>query len=70
MAEHQFAGSQTLDLVSLLVDRSMVPATQQHEVRQRCGPALRPVPDVVPLPEPHTAAGEATALVPMLQRRP
>ena len=38
-----------IHLIALLVYRAMVPATEQREVRQRGGPALRPVPHVMSL---------------------
>jgi hypothetical protein len=50
------------------VDGTMMAATQQREIREDRGPAVRPVADVVTLAEPHAAAGEATAAVSMLQR--
>ena len=59
-----------LDMIALLVDRSMVPATQQSEVRERGRAALRPVADVMPLAEPQSTPREAAALVPLVQRAP
>jgi hypothetical protein len=41
----------SLDLVAFLVDRAVVPATEQREVRERGGPAVRPVTDVMALTE-------------------
>src|SRR5215813_10540119 len=35
--------------VTLLVHRAMMPATQECEVGEYCRPAVRPVPDVMPL---------------------
>ena len=58
------------DLVALLVHCSMMPPTEQEEIRQGGGPALRPVAHVMPLADPHVAAREATRPVPMLQRSP
>jgi hypothetical protein len=56
--------------VALLVDRAVVPATEQHEVRERGRAALRPVADVMPLAEPEPAAREAAAPVPVVERAP
>jgi hypothetical protein len=47
--------------------RTVVPATQDRQVRERRGPALSPVTDVMALPEAHAAPREATAAVAMLQ---
>ena len=41
----------SIDLIALLVDRAVVPATEQREVRERGWAALRPVTDVMPLAE-------------------
>jgi hypothetical protein len=60
----------SIDLIALFVDRAVVPATEQREIRERRGPALRPVPDVMPLTERHAAAREAASPVPMVQRSP
>ena len=61
---------ESLDLIALLVDRPMMPPAQQREIRQRRGPALGPVPDVMALRDAHAAAREPTAAVAMLQRPP
>ena len=58
----------SIHLVALLVYRAVVPATEQREVRQRGGPALRPVPHVMPLAQWEPAARETAAAVPMVQR--
>lgn len=68
MPELQVAVRLTLDLVASFVDRAVVPATQQGQVRLRRGATLGPVMYVVALPEPRAAAGEATALVAVLER--
>jgi hypothetical protein len=60
----------SIDLVALLVDRAVVPATEQREVRERGGAALRPVTEMMPLAEREPAAREAAATVPMLERSP
>jgi hypothetical protein len=60
----------SLDLITLLVDRTMVPSTQQCEVRERGRPAVRPVPHVMPLAQRQPAAGEAAPTVPVMERAP
>jgi len=60
----------TIDLVAVFMDRAVMTATERREVRQCCGPAVRPVLDVMSLNERETAAREATALVAMLERAP
>jgi hypothetical protein len=69
-AELKLAIRLAIELVALFVDGAVVPATEQGEIRQRGGAALRPVTDVVALTEPHPAARETTATVPMVQRSP
>jgi hypothetical protein len=53
----------SIDLIALLVDRAVVPATQEREVRKRGRAALRPVAEMVPLGEAAAAAREAAAPV-------
>jgi hypothetical protein len=67
-AESQRAIGLSIDLIALLVDRPVVPAAEQHEIRERGGTALGPVPDVMPLAEADAAAWEAAAAVAMLER--
>jgi hypothetical protein len=50
--------------------RAVVSATQDRQVRERRRPALRPVLDVMALPEAHAVPREPTAAVAMLQRAP
>jgi hypothetical protein len=45
----------------------VVATTQEHQIRQRRRPTLGPVLDVMGLREAKTAAGEATAAIPLLQ---
>jgi hypothetical protein len=59
-----------INLVALLVDRAVVPATEQGEVRERGRAALRPVADVMPLAEREPAARKAAAPVPVEERSP
>jgi len=68
--EVELAVRLSLQLVALLVDRAVVPATEQGEIRQRGGTALRPVTNVMPLPEPHATAREAAAAVAVMERSP
>ena len=67
-AEAKLSIGLAVHLIALLVDRAMVPATEQREIRQRCRTAVRPVTDVMALAEPHSAAREAAAAVPMVKR--
>ncbi len=60
----------SIDLVALLVDRAVVPATEQGEIRERGRAAFRPVAHVMPFTQPEAAAREAAALVPVLERAP
>ena len=48
----------------------MVPATEQGEIRERGWAALRPMMEVMALPERQPAAREAAALVAVLERAP
>src|SRR5262245_8839474 len=58
-AELQLAIGASLDLKAFFMDGAMVSATQQDEIRQRRGPTLSPVLDVMSLAEWEIAAGEA-----------
>ena len=60
----------SIDPVALLVDRAVMPATQQREVRERGGAAFRPVAHVVPLAQRQSAAREAAAAVAVVERPP
>ena len=66
VAEAQLAIGLSFDLVALFMDRAVMATAQKGEIGERGGPPLRPVPDVMTLAEPHAAAREATAPVPML----
>ena len=48
----------SIDLIALLVHRAVVPATEQREVRQRGRAPLRPMMEVMPLPERHRQPGK------------
>ena len=69
-AEPQLAVGLSIELVTLLVDGAVVPATEQGEIRERGGAALGPVTDVMSLAEPHLAAREAATVVSMMKRTP
>ena len=61
--EPQLAVRLAFHLISLLVDGAVMPPTQHREVRERGGPALSPVADVMPLAEWQIAAREPAAVV-------
>ena len=61
--ELKLAVRQTLDLVALLVDGAVMAAAQQREIRERGGPVLGPVTDMVALAEPDNTAGKTAAAV-------
>src|SRR2546426_12774530 len=68
--ELERAVRRSLDLIALLVDRAVVPATEQREVRQRGRAPVRPVTDVMPLTERQSAAREPAGPVPMVECAP
>jgi len=68
--ELQLAVRLALDLVTLLVDGAVVPATEQRQVRERRRAALGPVTDVMALAEPNATAGETTATVAVVEGSP
>jgi len=67
-SEPKLAVGLPIELVALFMDGAVMPATEQREIRERGGAALRPVPDVMALPEPDLATREATAAVAVVQR--
>ena len=67
-AEAKLTVGSSIHLVALLVHCAVVPATEQREVRERGGAALRPVAEVMPLTEGEAAAGKAAAAVSMVER--
>jgi hypothetical protein len=69
-AEAKLAIRLALDLITLLVDRAVVPATEHGEIRERSGASLGPVTDVMALTDPDPAAREAAAAVAMVKRPP
>src|SRR5437867_6271342 len=54
-AEPKLAIRLSIDLITLLVDRAVVAATQKREVRERRGTGVGPVPDVMSLAERQSA---------------
>ena len=66
--ELQRAIELSIDLVALLMDGAVMAPAQHREVRQRGGPALRPVPDVMTLAKRKTAAWEAAASISIVER--
>ena len=68
--ETQCPVGQSVELISLFVDRAMVAATEQHEVCQGGRAALRPVAHVMALPDAHVTAREAAAPISMQQGPP
>src|SRR5262245_1664041 len=68
--ESKLAVRLSIELVALLVDGAMVPATEQRKIRERGGASIGPVTDVMALAEAHPAAREATAAVAMVKRAP
>jgi hypothetical protein len=59
-----------IELEALLMDGAVVAATEQGEVRERGGPPIGPVTDVMPLADADAAAREAAAPVSMVQGPP
>ena len=58
------------ELVTLFVNASMMPPTEQREIRERRRTAGRPMTDVMPLADPYSAAREAAAAIPVLECPP
>ena len=68
--EPEHAVGLSIHLVALLMDRAVVPAAYEHEVRERRRAALRPVAEVMALAEREPAAGKAAPLVSVVERPP
>jgi len=66
-AEPKLAIRLSIELVSLLMDCAMVAAAEQSEIRERSGPTVSPVTDVMALAEANTAAGEAAPAVSVME---
>jgi hypothetical protein len=69
-AESKLAIRLSIELVALFVDGAVMPATEQREIRERRGPSVGPVTDVVALAEPNPAARETAAAVAMVEGPP
>jgi hypothetical protein len=67
-AEAKLAVCLAIDSIAFLVNRPMMPATQDGQVRQRGWASLSPVTDMMALSESHVAAGKATAAVSVMSR--
>ena len=68
--EPKLAVRLAIELVALLVDSAVMPATEQREIGERGGTPLGPVTDVMALADPHPAAREAAAPIPVVERPP
>jgi hypothetical protein len=69
-AEPKLAVGLSLDLVALVVNGAVVPATEKGQIRERGGTTLCPVTDVMALPEPPPAARKAAAAVSVMECPP
>src|SRR5688572_2819010 len=58
-AEPKLAVRRSIELVALLVNSAVMPATEQRKIRERGGAPLGPVTDVMPLADTNPAAREA-----------
>ena len=67
-AESKLAIRLSIELVSLLMDGTMVAAAEQGEIRERGGAAVGPVTDVMTLTEANAAARKAAAAVSVVER--
>ena len=69
-AELQRAVGASRDPIPVFVHAAVVPPTEQCEIRQRRGAAGSPMSDVMALGDPHTAAREAAAVIPVPEGTP
>src|SRR3989442_12404929 len=67
-AEPKRAVGPAIELVAFLVNRAVVAATEQGEIRERGGTPLSPVTDGMALAEPAPAAWEPAAVAPGVER--
>jgi hypothetical protein len=67
-AETKLAVGVSIDLVALFMDRAVMPATEQGEIREGGRASLGPVADVMALADPDSAAREAAAPVAVVER--
>ncbi len=68
--EAKLATRLSIELIAFFVNGAVMPATEQGEIRERRGPAIGPVTDVMALAEANPAAREAAAAVAMVERAP
>src|SRR5437762_1494311 len=69
-AEPKLAVRLSIKPVALLGDRTVVPATEHSEIRERSGAPLCPVADVMSLAEPNAATRKTAAAVAVMERSP
>ena len=69
-AEPKLAVGLSIKPVALFMDRAVVPATEQGEIRERRGAPLGPVTDVMALAEPNAATRKTAAAVAVVERPP
>ncbi len=69
-AEPKLSVRLSVELVALLVNGAVVPATEQGEIRERGGAPLCPVTDVMSLAEANPAPRKAAAAISMVERPP
>src|SRR4030095_15740269 len=67
-AKSQLTVRHALDAIAFLVDRAVMTAAEQHQIRQCRRAAVGPVTDVMRLAEAPVAAREATAAVAIEER--
>src|SRR2546426_4624377 len=68
--EAKLATRLSIELIAFFVNGAVMPATEQREVRERRGPAIGPVTDVMALADANPATREAAAAVSMVERAP
>jgi hypothetical protein len=69
-SELEGAAGVAIDLVTLLVDRAVVAATEQREIRERRRAAFGPVAHVMTFAQQQSAPRETAAAISMVQRTP
>ena len=69
-AEPKLAVRLSIELVAVLMNGAVMPATEKSEIRERCGTSLCPVADVMSMAETNPAPREAAAAVSMMERPP
>src|SRR5262245_9028092 len=60
----------SLDVITVFVDRAVVPTAQRREIRQGRRAAMRPMANMMTLAKRPPAAREATSLIAMFKRTP